>query len=171
LNKLGVFGMFPTGCDWVTTGCVSGAVRLEEVSERRFCLVRALTSLSYFFAKGYVVGRGYLPFPRTWRGDIPAHRRTCRGRWLWSEKPVAWAISDNGVCVSLSRTHFVPSAAATDTCAAAPPTESSRKLRFWIISSKSRYVAATTLSDASQKSSQMITAWHFCLHEPCRRNR
>src|SRR5580704_866208 len=77
---------------------------------------------------------------------------------LWSEKPVAWAISDNGVCVSLSRTHFVPSAAATDTCAAAPPTESLRKLRFWIISSKSRYVAATTLSDASQKSSQMITA-------------
>src|SRR5580692_7075826 len=89
LNKLGVFGMFPTGCDWVTTGCVSGAVGLEEVSERRFCLVRALTSLSYFFAKGYVVGRGYLPFRGPGGGAIRPPGRPGAGDGLGEEKPAA----------------------------------------------------------------------------------
>ena len=59
-----------------------------------------LVSLSYFPEWTYVVRRRF-PFDhRTWRGDIPAHRRKCLARWLWSEKPVARAISDNGACVS-----------------------------------------------------------------------
>src|SRR5579864_1082768 len=58
LNELGVFGMFPLNCDLghhgivtlVTVGCISGTVRLKKVPGKRFCLVSALTSLSYFFA-------------------------------------------------------------------------------------------------------------------------
>src|SRR5580692_12158658 len=86
---------------WATIGCVSGAVRLKEVPERHFLAQRPY--VAKLFLRIGVPGADGLPsVQRSWRGDIPAHRRKCRARWLWSEKPVARAISDNGACVSRS---------------------------------------------------------------------
>src|SRR6185295_13141007 len=74
---------------------------LKEIPERDFQVVSDPASLSCSFAKGYLV-RIDASVQRTWLGDTPAHRRKCRARWLWSEKPVARAISDNGARVSRS---------------------------------------------------------------------
>jgi hypothetical protein len=100
LNKPGVFGMFPMNCDLDRNFAASWGLKRFQTDVS--ALISELTPLSYFFSEGYLVRRGFPSVQRTWRGDIPAHRRKCRERWLWSEKPVARAISDNGACVSLS---------------------------------------------------------------------
>jgi hypothetical protein len=122
----------------------------KEVPEARFCPGERPYVTKLLFRKGLRREEGFLLFHRgpgagTFR---PAAGRAARdGFGQKNQSPRLFPTTEH-VCLSACVPH-VPSAAVTDTCAAAPPTESLRELLFRTISSKLRCAAATTLSDSS----------------------